>query len=51
MSGLITSVSLIEVLFSVKLEDALTVLTTVPFTLVVNQTVKLALSLTPKTPL
>ena len=49
--GLITRVSLLADLFSVKLEDALTVLTTVPFTLAVNQTVKLALSPRAKTPL
>ena len=51
MSGLITLVSLLEVLFSVKLEDALTVFMIVPFTLAVNQTVKLALSPAAKTPL
>ena len=50
MSGLTTSVSLFAVLFSVMLDDALTVFAIVPFTLAVNHTVKLALSPAAKTP-
>ena len=46
-----TTVVLFAVLFSVPLDDALTVLMTVPFTNVVNHTVKLALSPGAKTPL